>query len=36
MERLTNNENDKDSYGNWEARIEVNHRNLSSEWCKIQ
>jgi len=29
-------ETNQDSYGNWEARIEVNNRTLSSIWCKIQ
>lgn len=33
-EILANNKN-KESYGNWEARIEVNNRNLDSGWCKI-
>lgn len=29
-------ETDKDAYGNWEARIEVNPRSLDPNYCKIQ
>jgi hypothetical protein len=30
-------ESDEESYGNWEARIEVTKTSLEiNEWCKIQ